>query len=275
MAEMADALTTIAEPTRSALRWDKARRGFESPWTAAGAFALAAVSLPLLPVSGLLPVGVIGGYLGSVFVLRRRVRSFLNAIRPAYSSAELGSFEEALTTCRNMAQAPWPISHLSALTLAYFLRRQGEFDRAIEINGLAAKSDDGFLRAAIGTELAVCFALAGRTGPAMTWLPPLKRKTALQAASYALVWARTGKLDQIRKLRLRKARSMEVFLRHESRLLAVLKAFALFEQQPDYLSIRPLLLTAGPAYSGEFDYLGKSWPQMKEFVDTYVAPPTE
>ena len=65
------------------------------------------------------------------------------------------------------------------------------------------------------------------------------------------------------------------FVRHEIRVLAVMKAYAVFKKRPDYLSIRPLLLEAGPAFRGEFDYLGASWPEMKEFVDTYVAPPPE
>lgn len=262
----------IADPSQAAIRRDKARRIVDSPWAGAGVGVVTACALAA-PIPWLVPAAIAGTYVGSAAILRRRVSRFLARMRPAYLEAENGSFSTALAICQAGMAEPWPVSHLSALTHAYFLRRSGEFDAAIEVNGLAAKTDDGFLRTAIGVELAVCFALKGKAGPAMTWLPPLRRKRAVTAASYAIVWARIGKVAQIEKLRLREGRRLAPFIRHELRVLSVMKAFAVSKEKSDYLSVRPLLLDAGPAYRSEFDYLGRSWPEMKDFIDTYVAPP--
>ncbi len=241
-------------------------------------FGVGAVCIGLLvaPVSALVPLGLGSAYLASAGILRHRVSRYVASMRPAYAEANRGSFDLALSLCRTaMEKRRWPVSHLAALSLSYFMRRHGRFEEAIELCGAAAQSGERYLRDAIGTEIAVCYALQGKTGPAMTWLPPLRRHASPTASSYAIIHTRTGKTSRISRLRIKHKRNDEVFYRHETRVLAIMQAYDVFGLRGDYLSIRPLLMEAGPIYKGEFDYLGANWPKMQEFIETYVAPPGE
>ena len=268
-------LATIATPTRRAQQLEKFRELISSRLMRAGVGVSAIAMIVTSPSTfGLLPLAVVGGYLAVVFAFNTRLRRFRTRLAPFYQKTEAGDFGLVIEHCRTaMSSAPWPVSHSAALRLAYFLRRQADFDQAIALCHLASQNDeDGRFHTLISIELAVCYALKGEMKTAKTWLPPQKRGLGALSASFAIVWARDQKSTGIYKLRIKPRRHAAEFLRHELRLLAVLKAFELYQQRPDYLSIRPLLLEAGPAFPTEFDYLGVHWPAMKEFIDTYVAP---
>ena len=265
-------LATIATPTRRARRLEKVRGIISSRWTST-AIGGAAIAMIAAPISGLVPFAVVSGYLAVVLGVNARLRRFTISLTPGYLNAEVGNFRLVSEQCRlAMSSASWPVSHFAALGLAYFLRRQADFDQAIALCHQARQDDDGRFHELISIELAVCYALKGDVTTAKTWLPPQKRRHGMLSASFAIVWARDRKSAGIYKLRIKPRRRTAEFLRHELRLLAVLKAFELYQQRPDYLSIRPLLLDAGPAFPTEFDYMGVLWPEMKEFIDTYVAP---
>ena len=270
------ALARINKPTTAARRVDKLRRAVSSKFTAAGV-AGGAIALAFAPLPGLVPLVLLGAYIGGTFAAGARMRSFIKPLKASYLEVERGDLAVVEELCeRKMRTAKWPISHLAALTLAYFARRRGRFDEALALNKLVAQDDDGLFREVIATELAVCHTLLGDITAAKTWLPPKRRRRHRRlSASFAIVWTRSGNTRNIYKLRLKPTRDNAEFVRHELRLLGVFKAFAVFERSPDYLSIRPLLMEAGPAFLAEFDYLGIHWPEMKEFVDTYVSPKDE
>ena len=260
-------MPVLSSPTSGATRREKLRRAVASPWMLAGAVAVGGASVLATPF---VAPAVGFGYLGARLGLGARHRRFYRELGAAYQPFERGDPSAVVEFCNAAAKGVWPISHLAAAELGRLTRRLGDLDGAIELLGKTAASDDGTLREFLATELSACYALKGVTGAAMTWLPERRWSRTTQAASVAVVWARTGRAVDVGGLRLARPGWLASSLQHERRLLALMRAFALYKSDPNDDRVGPIALDAGPAFAGEFTYMGSSWPEMAEFLAAHL-----
>jgi hypothetical protein len=109
----------------------------------------------------------------------------------------------------------------------------------------------------------------GELEAAASWFPGGEAPGTPSTA--AVVLARLGRHDEVLELTMPDLEPwQEVFIRHERRLLYLMRAFSLAAiGEPDDL-VAAHGAVAQPAFEGEYDYLTGNWPELSKFIKANV-----
>jgi hypothetical protein len=209
---------------------------------------------------------------------RANFRRFKPASEEGLSALARGELDRAARV-----YLPWTRRGVSAVrcvarhNLAAVRMRQGDVEDAI---ALLVDNESGPLESGLGgpsaAQLALCLALAGEVERAAEWRVEADRRlgdTAAGRASGALARAvvdcRSGQVETAARELARVWPDVEAHLRAaDVRPLLVVRAYATAAAGgPRAAGVAAAVLgEARPRFSGEFDWLGSGWPEMRIFL---------
>lgn len=216
----------------------------------------------------------------------RRGRRFVRDQHLALAALHQGELEKAKTMFAGWSESPLArVAALSRHNLAWTLMRQAEFSHAIEMARHALSRYPLELQAmtmfpTTMVDLALMHALAGDVAAAkqvMTELEQRKGLTnnssfpAMQVFATAVIACRDGRVaDAAHMLDENWARCESVMTGDVLRPLRAIRAFAIASADArDAGKAELQLVNARPAFAGEYDFLGKAWPEMQAFLVTH------
>jgi hypothetical protein len=214
----------------------------------------------------------------TVVMARASFRRFKPASEEGLSALARGELDRAARI-----YTPWTRRGVSALrcvarhNLASVRLRQGDLAGAI---ALLIDNESGPLERGLGgpsaAQLALCLALAGELERAAEWCAEADARLgdrgagrAVGALARAVVDCRSGKVEAVVRELERIWPDVEGHLRAaDVRPLVVVRAFALaVAEGPRAAGVSAAILgDLRPRFSGEFDWLGGSWPEMRTFL---------
>lgn len=229
----------------------------------------------------------------SSFVVRRQARRFIeetNAGIAALARGDLGRAREIFREWAENSSVPGAAA-LSRHNLGWILLRQGELQSAIDVLLDNDRSHRDTLKriSMAGTsavDLALCYGLLGDVENAEKWRVEADKRAnepanaslpAMKVFARAVIACRAGKAeDAARNIDEHWTECEATFTGETLRPLRVVRAFAHAVAGPRSAGIADaLLVTARPAYTGEYDFLGVAWPEMATFLAAHqLARPT-
>jgi hypothetical protein len=229
-----------------------------------------------LPVWGFLATfaAVLGGARAYSVLRMRRWRQ---GMAQAFEQLEDGQFDAAEQSFREVALSQTdPVLRSASADFGYLAVRRGDFDTALAIYSRAWRSPGltPQARGAISLNLSFCYAAIGELEAAQKWYPGEDAHGTPSSA--ALILARLGRHQEVLELSMPELEPwQEVFVRHERRLLYLMRAFSLaaIGEPEDLVTAHGAV--AQPAFAGEYDYVSTHWPELKEFVKLHVEPAAE
>ena len=274
----------VRVPTSKAIRTDRGSRnrrvalwGFIAIFTA-GLFVTAAP----IAYAYIAAVGVLTA--ANTIRFRRQARRFIvdnNEGIAALARGDLSYAHDVFWGWAGRTKLPG-VSALARHNLAWTLMRQGEHQQAIAVlvdneerNHGALKAVGMFATSAV--DLALDYALIGNTEEAQQWLDEAGKRTGeitpptfvgMQAFTQAVLDCRTDRCAEAAHLFDEGWAQYEGTLTGETlRPMRIVRAFAIAASGPRNAGVvETTLAAARPAYPGEFDFLGKAWPEMESFL---------
>jgi hypothetical protein len=214
----------------------------------------------------------------------RHVREFQTENTAAVAALGRGELESARATFSRWAEsARYPrLAAVANHNLGWTLARQGQLQRAIEV---AAANDERRLSAlqanglgpTSAIDLALYHALAGSLDDARRWLGvadgrkamvTLPTAPAMRAMAQAVIDCRDGNAAEAARALDERWREYEALLTGDIvRPLRIVRAFARAAAGPREVGTAQMeLVSARPAYPGEYAMLGVEWPEMAAFL---------
>lgn len=242
--------------------------------------------LPLIAFTDVDPLRVVGGVLillsavtlTAAAVARAGLGRFRQANEEALSAIARGELDRAARIYRTWTErGASVVRSLARHNLAVVWARRGDLDGAI---ALLVDNESGVLRGGLlgpsAAQIALCLGLAGEQELAAEWRAEADRRLsdtgpgrAVGALARAVVDCRNGKADRAARDLEHVWPDAEGHLRaSDVRPLAVVRAFAVAQAGgPRQVGVAEGLLgDARPRFSGEFDWLGARWPEMRVFL---------
>ena len=219
-------------------------------------------------------IGVLGG---ARLYSNMHLRSWRRGMAEAFDKLEKGDYDGAENTFRAVAlKQRDPLLRSASADFGYLALRRGDFDGALAIYSRAwrAPGIGSHARAAVGVNLALCFAAMGELEASEQWLPKADtgQTPFYTPSSAAYVTARLGRYQDATDFSLPELESwQEVFVRHERRVLYLMRAFAMQMLGESEDLVLAHASVAEPAYPGEFDYLTSHWDELDNFVQEKVV----
>jgi hypothetical protein len=215
------------------------------------------------------------------------VRKYLRFAREdatAHAALRDGDFSRAKETFWRWSECEIPrVAALSRHNLAWTLLRQGELKDAIAIANttyLPRYSRELKSMRTLPTtmiDLALCHALSGNIEVANRAIAQLEQRKdltanvtfpAMKSFTQAVIACREGRASDAARMLEEKWAAHESLLTGDLlRLFRVLRAFAIASADTRDAGKADLqLVNARPAFAGEYDFLGKAWPEMQTFL---------
>jgi hypothetical protein len=285
-------MTEVARrvPVSVARRADKGARArnIRNWLVIAGAtFLMALVVWPLAVAYGGFIV-VMGAVLAFRFKRQaRRLVADINAGVKALSVGDLKSAHDLFWRSAEISRLP-SLSAVARHNLGWTLMRQGELEQAIAVlldnderNGQALKA--GGFAATCSIDLALDYALIGDLACADRWTSEAEKRVdelttptfeAMKVFSSSVIACSRGQHEEAVRILDDHWPTCEGTLMGEAlRPLRVIRAFAVASTGPRNAGMADALLALSrPTYAGEYDFLGKAWPEMEMFLTTIPTP---
>ena len=215
------------------------------------------------------------------------VRTYLRFAREdskAHSALREGDFSRARETFWRWSECAIPrVAALSRHNLAWTLMRQGELKDAIAVANttyIARYSRELKATRTLPTtmiDLALFHALSGNLEVANKALDQLEQRKdltpndrfpAMKSFTKAVIACRDGRAAEAARTLDENWAAYESLLTGDLlRLFRVLRAFAIASADArDAGKAQLQLVNSRPAFRGEYDFLGKAWPEMQAFL---------
>jgi tetratricopeptide (TPR) repeat protein len=203
----------------------------------------------------------------------QELRAFMADDHAAHEAAVRGELDKAREIYQRwVAASSQQVAGVASLQLASVLRRQGELEDAIDTLRLEYQLHPSSPRAPrVTSELAACYALLGKLDEARAWSNKLDDVAAYRAFARAVIDCRAGDCaSAARMLDEHWTEYESVLTGHALRPLRIVHAFARAQTGVRNAGVaEATLISVRPRFAGEYDYLGKTWPEMATFLITH------
>jgi hypothetical protein len=249
-------------------------------WARALRWVLFVSTLVALFVKGGTELGIVA-VLAWVIALYWQARQFERRLPAARQLLARGELARAVEQLEVVTRRTWLSARRHATArhvLGAALLRRGETAAAIDMMWSAHwwRSE---LEASVATSnachIALALALFGHLDSADLWLAEAEQRqepssAALLALPFAVIGCRRGRADEVARKLQNRWHDLESGLTGEYlRPLRVVRALALLESGPRAGgALEAILDGARPFRPGEYDYLGRRWPEMERFLTT-------
>ena len=242
--------------------------------------AARASALTWLPVVLFAPIAfmaeVVPAAIGILLIMGFTLREFRRAradILPHLELADSGDLEEASFQVASLAKREhdWRRKAFLIGILAHLELRAGNRDSA---EALARESlrhsqtKQPLLQRSLQANLAMILALSDQQEEALQLLPSSPTPDPLTDSQRLVIWARVGRWQEVADYKYQRMPQMQG-LRHNNRVMALLKALALEISKGGALKLQRYLDEARPRLEDEFDYLSSDWPELAAFIEKH------
>lgn len=239
--------------------------------------AVRSSALTWLPVVLLAPIAfmaeVVPAAIGILFVVGFTIRELRRSradVLPLMELADSGDVEEATIRVAEMAkkERDWRRKSFLIGILAHLELRGGNRDsaRALARESIRfPQSKQPILERTLTANLAMILCLTGDHEEALELLPTEAGPDPVSDTSRLVIWGRQGRWEEVENYQHMRMPQMQG-LRHNNRVIALMKAMALSESKGGALKLQRYLDDAQPRIDGEFDYLSQDWPALAAFI---------
>jgi hypothetical protein len=229
-----------------------------------------ALLAPLAFFAEILPVAIaLLVIMGLSFRELRRARSF---VLPHLELADSGDVDAAIDRLARLARAERD-GHakaflLSLLGLLELRNGDRETAAALARESIRYGHNNPAIQRAMLASAAMIHSVRGEIDEALATLPDEPTPDPVTDMHRLVVWGRAGKWQQIADYHPKKLPLVDG-LRHQNRLMALMRACALERTAGGALSLQRALDDARPRVADEFAYLTADWPELADFVDKH------
>jgi hypothetical protein len=231
-----------------------------------------------LPVAFLAPIAfmaeVVPAAIGILVVVGFTIRELKRGradVLPHLELADSGNIEEATLQVAEMAkkERDWRRKSFLIGILSHLELRGGNRGSA---EALARESirhsqtRQPVLERTLAANLAMILSLCGDQEEAERLLPDAPAPDPVTDTSRLVVWGRSGRWQDVADYQYMRMPQMQG-LRHNNRVIALMKAMAIAETKGGALKLQRYLDEARPRLDGEYDYLSHDWPELAAFID--------
>jgi hypothetical protein len=234
-----------------------------------------------LPVALLAPFAfmaeVVPAAIGILVVVGFTIREFRRAradVLPHLELADSGDIEEASVQVAEMAkrERDWRRKSFLIGVLAHLELRAGNRSNA---EALARESlrhpqaGQPVLERSLQGNLAMILMLTGEEEEALELLPISPTPDPVTDTNRLVIWGRAGRWKEVAEYQYLRMPQMQG-LRHNNRVMALLKALALEQTKGGALKLQRYLDEARPRLDGEYAYLSEGWPELEAFIEEHA-----
>ncbi len=239
--------------------------------------AIRSNAISWLPVILLAPIAfmaeVVPAAIGILVVVGFTIREFRRSrsdILPHLELADSGDIDEATLKVAELArrEKDWRRKSFLIGILAHLELRAGnpESAEALARESIRhSQSRQPVLERTLVANLAMILAVRGAHDEALELLPEAPSPDPVTDTSRLVIWGRVGRWQEVADYQYMRLPQMQG-LRHNSRVIALMKAMAMVQSKGGALKLQRYLDEARPRLEGEYDYLTSQWPELKEFV---------
>lgn len=239
--------------------------------SSAGTWLPVALLAPFAFMAEVVPAAI-GILLVIGFTLREFRRSRTNVL-PALELADQGDLEEATFQLAEMAkkERDWHRKSFLIALLSTFELRSGNRGNALALARESVRypqDKQPLLSRSLQANLSMILMLDGQSEEALDTLPGDPVPDPVTDTNRLIVWARAGRWQEVADYKHQKLPHMQG-LRHNNRVVALLKAAALYHTKGGVLKIQRYMDDARPSQAQEYDYLRADWPELDEFIEAH------
>jgi len=239
--------------------------------SSAGTWFPVALLAPFAFMAEVLPAAI-GILLIVGFTLREFRRSRTNVL-PTLELADQGNLEEATFELAEMAkkERDWHRKSFLIALLATFELRSGNRENALILARESVRHPQDkqpVLARSLNANLAMILALNGEREESLGILPIEPIPDPVTDTNRLIVWARCGMWQEVAEYKNQKLPHMQG-LKHNNRVVALLKAAALAHTKGGVLKIQRYIDEARPIKADEFKYLCIDWPELSSFIEAH------
>lgn len=243
--------------------------------------AVRSSALSWLPVAILAPIAfmaeVVPAAIGILVIVGLSVREFRRAradVLPHLELADSGNIEEATLQVAEMAkrERDWRRKSFLIGILAHLELRAGNRGNAEALARESIRHSQArqpVLERTLAANLAMILSLCGDQEEALSLLPDAPAPDPVTDTSRLVIWGRSGRWQEVADYKYMRMPQMQG-LRHNNRVVALMKAMAFSETQGGALKLQRYLDDARPRLEGEFEYLSRDWPELATFIDEHA-----
>lgn len=239
--------------------------------SSAGTWLPVALLAPFAFMAEVVPAAI-GILLVIGFTLREFRRSRTNVL-PALELADQGDLEEATFQLAEMAkkERDWHRKSFLIALLSTFELRSGNRGNALALARESVRypqDKQPLLSRSLQANLSMILMLDGQSEESLDILPGDPVPDPVTDTNRLIVWARAGRWQEVADYKHQKLPHMQG-LRHNNRVVALLKAAALYHTKGGVLKIQRYMDDARPSQAQEYDYLRADWPELDEFIEAH------
>ncbi len=247
------------------------KRVYNTVRSSAGTWLPVALLAPFAFMAEVVPAAI-GILLVIGFTLREFRRSRTNVL-PILEMADRGNIEEATFQVAEMAkkERDWHRKSFLIALLSTFELRAGNRANALVLARESVRhpqDNQPVLTRSLKANLAMILMLDGYPEESLEALPGEPTPDPVTDTNRMIIWARAGKWQEVADYKHQKLPHMQG-LRHNNRIVALLKAAALYHTQGGVLKIQRFMDEARPMQAEEYDYLKADWPELNEFIEAH------
>lgn len=203
----------------------------------------------------------------------REFRRSRGDLLPHLELADGGNLEDAIVHVAEMAkrESDWQRKAFLVGVLSNLELRAGNPETAEALARETVRHrmrQHPVLERSLRANLAAILALTDNLGEAIEQLPEGPRPDPVTDTSRLIVWAREERYQDVADYKYQRMPQMEG-LRHNNRLMALLKAFAMSKVGGGALKLQRYLDEARPRTDDEFSYLTRDWDELREFLEEH------
>ena len=234
-----------------------------------------------LPVAILAPIAfmaeVVPAAIGILVVVAFTVRELRRAradVLPHLEMADSGNVEEATLQVAEMAkrERDWRRKSFLIGILAHLELRGGNRANAEALARESIRHSQArqpVLERTLAANLAMILSLSGDQEEALRLLPDTPAPDPVTDTSRLVVWGRSGRWQEVAEYKYMRMPQMQG-LRHNNRVVALMKAMAFSETKGGALKLQRYLDEARPRLDGEYHYLSCDWPELAAFIEEHA-----
>lgn len=233
--------------------------------------------LSWLPVALLAPIAfmaeVVPAAIGILVVVGFTIRELRRAradVLPHLELADSGNIEEATLQVAEMAkkERDWRRKSFLIGILAHLELRGGNRGNAEALARESirhSQSRQPVLERTLAANLAMILSLCGDQEEALRLLPDSPAPDPVTDTSRLVIWSRSARWQEVADYKYMRMPQMQG-LRHNNRVIALMKALAIEQSKGGALKLQRYLDDARPRLDGEYDYLSRDWPELAAFI---------